>query len=133
MGEVASQTANTKPPTLDPSIVEELKQWPPCRPLDDVPFRHEVEEAIRALANRKAVKPDGLQAELLKVLAEERKFNTLGKFHDIAVAAWRGGGVPQGLVKVVHLFSRWLHFSIEALFSVEYDVYSFTAIVKTRY
>ena len=42
---------NTKSPTLDPSIVDELKQSPPCRPLDDVPSRYEVEEAIRALAN----------------------------------------------------------------------------------
>ena len=45
---------STKSPTLDPSIVDELKQWPPCRPLDDVPSRYELEEAIRALANRKA-------------------------------------------------------------------------------
>ena len=58
---------NTKSPTLDPSIVNELKQWPSCRPLDDVPSRYEAEEAIRALANRKAVGPDGLPAELLKV------------------------------------------------------------------
>ena len=58
---------NTKSPTLDPSIVDELKQWPPCRPQDDVPSRYEVEEAIRALANRKAVGPDGFPAELLKV------------------------------------------------------------------
>ena len=70
---------NTKSPTLDPSIVDELKQWPTCRPLDDVPSRHEVEEAIRALANREAVGPDGLSAELLKVLADERELNTLGK------------------------------------------------------
>ena len=55
---------NTKSPTLDPSIVDELKRWPPCRPLDDVPSRYEVEEAIRALANRKAVGLDGLPAEL---------------------------------------------------------------------
>ena len=82
---------NTKSPTLDPSIVGELKQWPPCRPLDDVPSRYEVEEAIRALANRKAVGPDGLPAELLKVLADEEEFNTLGNFHDIIVAVWRGG------------------------------------------
>ena len=54
---------NTKSPTLDPSIVDELKQWPPCRPLDDVPSKYEVEEAIRALANRKVVGPDGLPAE----------------------------------------------------------------------
>ena len=77
---------DTKLPTLDPSIADELKQWPPCRPLDDVPSRYEVEEAIRALANRNAVGPDGLPAELLKVLADEGELNTLGKFHDIIVA-----------------------------------------------
>ena len=80
---------NTKPPTLDPSIVDELKQWPPCRPLDDVPSRYEVEEAIRALANRKAVGPDGLPAELLKVLADG-ELNTRGKFHRRCVEGrWR--------------------------------------------
>ena len=86
---------DTKSPTLDPSIVDEPKQWPPCMPLDDVPSRYEAEEAIRALANRKAVGPNGLPAELLKVLADEGEFDTLGKFHDIIVAVWRGGGVPQ--------------------------------------
>ena len=97
---------NTKSPTLDPSIVDELKQWPPCRPLDDVPSRYEVEEAIRALANRKAAGPDGFPAELLEVLADEGELNTLGKFHDIIVAMWRGGGVPQqwkgATIKVLH-------------------------------
>ena len=64
---------NTKWRTLGPSIVDELKQWPPCRLLDDVPSRYEVEEAIRALANRKAVGPDGLPAELLKVFGRRSK------------------------------------------------------------
>ena len=77
---------NTKSPTLDPSIVDELKQCPPYRPPDDVPFRYEVEEAIHALANRNAVGPDGLPAELLKVLADEGELDTLGKFRDITVA-----------------------------------------------
>ena len=86
---------STKSPTLDPSIVDELKQWPPCRPQDDVPSSYEVEEAIRALANRKAVGPDGLPAGLLQVLADEGELSTLGKFRDIVVAVWRGGGVPQ--------------------------------------
>ena len=44
--------------------------------------------------------------------------------------AGRGGGT--GLVKVVKLILQWIHFSIEALFLVEYDVYLFTAKVKTR-
>ena len=47
------------------------------------------------MANRKAVAPDGLPAELLKALADEGELNTLGKFHDIIVAVWRRGGVPQ--------------------------------------
>ena len=95
----------TKSPTLDPSIVDELKQWPPCRPLDDVPSRYEVEGEIRALANRKAVAPDGLPAELLTVLADG-ELKTLGKFHDTIVAVWRVGGVPHlwknSTIKVLH-------------------------------
>ena len=97
---------NNKSPTLHPSIVDELKQWPPCRPLDDVTSSYEVEEAIRALANREAVGPDGLPAELLKVLADEGELNTLGGFHAIIVAVWRGGGVPHqwkySTIKVLH-------------------------------
>ena len=58
-------------------------------PLDDVPCRHEVEEAFRAMANRKAVETDGLPAGLLKTLA-----HTLVNFCDIVVAVWSGGDVP---------------------------------------
>ena len=58
------------------------------------------------MANRKAVGPDGLPAELLKGLADEGQFNTLGKFNDIIVAVWRGGGVPQqwkyATIRVLH-------------------------------
>ena len=86
---------NTKSPTLDPSIVDVLKQCPPRRPLDDVPSRYEVEQAIRAFVNRKAISPDGLPAKLLKVLSDEGELDTLGKFNDIIDAVLRGGGVPQ--------------------------------------
>ena len=79
--------------TLDPRIVDELKQWPPCSPLVDVPSMYEVEEAIRALANRKAVGPDVLPAKLLKVLADTGQSNTIGNFHDTIVVCvvgrWR--------------------------------------------
>ena len=65
-----------------------------------------MEEAIRALANRKAVGPDGLQAELLKVFADEGGLNTLGKFNDTIVAVWRESGAPQqrkySTIKVLH-------------------------------
>ena len=90
--------------------MDELQQWPPCRPLDDVLSRYEVEEAIRALANRKAGGPDGLPAELLKVLADERELDMLGKLHDIIVAMWRGGGVPQ----------QWKDATIKALHKKKY-------------
>ena len=82
---------NTKSLTFDPSIVDELKQWPPCRPLNDVPSRYEVEEAIRALANPKAVEPDGLPAELLKGLADEGEFNTLQATYTISLSLCGGG------------------------------------------
>ena len=95
---------NTKSPTLHPTIVGELKTWLPCRPPDDVPSRYEVEKAIRALANRKAVGLDGLPAELLKV-ADEGESDTLGKFQEVIVAVWRGGGVPQ----------QWKYATIKAL------------------
>ena len=61
---------------------------------------------VRALASRKAVGPDGLPAELLKVLADEGHLNILGKFHDIIVAVWRGGGVPQ----------QWKYATIKVLY-----------------
>ena len=58
------------------------------------------------MANRKAIGPDGLPAELLKVLTDEGELNTPGMFHDIIVAVWRGGGVPQqwkyATIKVIH-------------------------------
>ena len=53
------------------------------------------EEATRALANRKAIGPDGLPAELLKVLADVGELYTVGKLNDIIAAVWRGGGVTQ--------------------------------------
>ena len=67
-----------------------------------------VEGAIRAWANRKVVGPDGLPAELLKVLADEEELDTLGKFHDISVAVWRGGSVPQ---------QQWKRATITVLYS----------------
>ena len=41
------------------------------------------------------VRPDGLPAELLKVLANEGELDTLGTFHEITVAVWSEGGVPR--------------------------------------
>ena len=54
----------------------------------------------------KAVGPDDLPAELLNVLRDEGELDTLGNFHEIIVAVWRVGGVPQqwkyAKIKVLH-------------------------------
>ena len=62
---------STESPTVDQTIVGQLKTWPPCKLLDHDPSRHEVQEVIRAMAIRKAVGPDDLPIELLKVLTDE--------------------------------------------------------------
>ena len=54
-----------------------------------------MEEAIRAMANNKAVGPDGLPVELLKVLVDEGDSDNLASFYEIVVAVWRRGRVPQ--------------------------------------
>ena len=59
-----------------------------------------------ALTNGKAVGPDDLPAEILESLADEHNLNTLGRFHDIIVAGWMGGGVRQdwkyATIKALH-------------------------------
>ena len=49
------------------------------------------------------------------------------RFRNIA-----GRGGKRGLVKLVNLILRWIHFSIETSFLVENDVYLYTARVETR-
>ena len=97
---------NPKSPTLDSTITDELKIWPTCSPLDDVPSRYEVEEAIRAMADRKALGSDGLPVELLKVLVDEGDSDNLGNFYAIVVVMWRRGRVLHQLkdatIKVLH-------------------------------
>ena len=65
-----------------------------------------MEEAIRAIANRKAVGPDGLPVELLMVLVDERDSDNLASFYEVVVAVWRRGRVPQqwkdATIKVLH-------------------------------
>ena len=73
-------------PTLDPGVVRKVKQWPTCVPLDDTPSSLEVEEAITGMANRKAVGPDGLPAEVIKLFLDGDK-GLLHYFHDIISAA----------------------------------------------
>ena len=68
---------------------------PPCIPLDDSPSIFEVEETIKSMPNRKAVGPDELLAELLKLILDEDGYcnrHVLELFHDI-VMSYGGAGV----------------------------------------
>ena len=84
---------DTRSPTVDSIIVDELKQRPPCRTLEDVPSRYKVDKAICALANRKPVGPDGLSAELLNGLADEGELNTPRYHRRCVEGRWRAAPI----------------------------------------
>ncbi|CAB1118029.1 unnamed protein product [Ectocarpus sp. CCAP 1310/34] len=75
---------NTKSPTIDLHAADKVKRWPTCVPLDDIPSLLEVEEAVREMANRKAVGPDDLPAELIKLFLDGDQ-GLLREFHAIVV------------------------------------------------
>ncbi|CAM9642389.1 unnamed protein product [Pylaiella littoralis] len=85
---------NTKSPTLDPRVVDKIEPWPQCVPLDDIPLLFEVEEAIRGMANRKAVGLNDLPAELIKLFLERDQV-LLRQFYRIIINIWQSGRVPQ--------------------------------------
>lgn len=70
---------NITSPTLDSIIVDEFKARPPFIPLGDVPPRYEVEEAIRAMVNRRAVGLDGLPVETPEGPSRPGRFRTPGE------------------------------------------------------
>lgn len=56
-----------KSTTLDSAIIELIDQRPICVCLADEPSTKELMEAVKKLDNRKALGPDHLRAELLKL------------------------------------------------------------------
>eukprot|EP00752_Nemacystus_decipiens_P018192 g16322.t1 len=92
---------STKSPTLDPRVVDKIKQWPTYAPLDDIPSLLEVEEAIRGMANSKTVGPDDLPAETgevpqqwkdatIKVLFKKGDPLECGNYRGISLVAHAG-------------------------------------------
>ena len=83
-------------PRLGLNIAEGLGQWPENMPLGVQPTMQELTDAIRSLANGKAVGPDGVSVELFKI--------TLNG--DLVVFIWGGGEVlPQwkdAIIMVLH-------------------------------
>lgn len=69
-------------------------EWPTCVPIDDVPSVLEVEEAVRCMANTKAVGPDDSSAELTKLCLDGDHF-LFWKCRFVIVVTWQLGEVPQ--------------------------------------
>ena len=96
---------NAKSARLDPSIAEGLDQWPENMPLGVQPTIQELTDAIRSLANGKAVGPDGVTVELFKITLNGDP-TLRGRLLYIVVRIWRGGEVPQqwkdAIIMVLH-------------------------------
>ena len=79
---------------LDPDIPERLPQHPVTSTFGIEPTEKDIVTAMKVMANAKAVGPDGLPAELLKLgLQQDRTI--LLEFHRLTTLTWREGKVPQ--------------------------------------
>ena len=88
---------NSESPTLNPDVVEQVTQRPTMRAtrrLATVPDLEEVRVATKGLANWKAVGPDRLGAELLKIDDDDEPV-VLEHLRAIFVEVWNGGEMPQ--------------------------------------
>ena len=97
---------NTTSVTLNRTIIEGLSQKPIALSLGDPPVVSETKKALRSMANGKAMGPDELPVELLKLGLSDSSHEILLPFHDIIVAVWMTGEVPQewkdATIKVLH-------------------------------
>ena len=85
---------NAKPDMLDLDIPKRLPQYPVASALGIAPTEEEIATAMKAMANEKAVGPDALPAELLKLgLQQDRAI--LLELHRLTTLIWREGKVLQ--------------------------------------
>eukprot|EP00752_Nemacystus_decipiens_P015185 g13521.t1 len=88
---------NSKSPTLNPDVVEQVAQRPTTRAtrrLAAVSDPEEVEAASKGLGSWKAVGPDLLAAKLLKVDGDDEPM-VLERLRAVFVEVWNGGEMPQ--------------------------------------
>ena len=97
---------NAKSDMLDPDIPKKLPQQPVASALGIEPMEEVIVRAIKAMANAKAVGPDGLPVELLNLgLQEDRTI--LLELHRLTTLIWREMKVPQqpwkdAVITVIH-------------------------------
>ena len=78
---------NSKSGMLDPDIPKRLPQHPVASALGIEPTEEEITSAMQAMANAKAVGPDGLPAELLK-LGRQQDRTILLDLHRLTTLIW---------------------------------------------
>ena len=90
---------------LDLKIPKRLPQHPAASALRIEPTEKEIATAMKAMANEKAVGPDGLPAELLK-LGLQQDQTILLELHRLTTLIWREGKAPQrwkdAVITVLH-------------------------------
>ena len=96
---------NSKSDMLDPHIPKRLPQHLVASALGIEPMEDEIATAMKAMTNAKAVGPDGLPAELLKLgLQQDRTI--LLELHRLTTLIWREGKTPQqwkdAVITVLH-------------------------------
>ena len=95
---------NSKSDKLKLDIIEELPQWPITHALGVEPTENEL-IGLRSMANAKAVGPDELPVELLK-LGINKYPTVLRVFHGVIKRVWHQREVPQRwrdtVIKVLH-------------------------------
>ena len=84
---------NAKSNMFDPDIPKRLPQHPVVCALGIEPTEEETAPAIKVMTTAKAVGPDGLTAELLK-LGLERDRTILLELHRLPTLIWREGKAP---------------------------------------
>ena len=84
---------NSKSDKIDADISKRLPQHPVASALGIEPTEEEIATAMKAMANAKAVGPDDLPAELLKLgLQQDRTI--LRELHRLTILIWHQGKVP---------------------------------------
>ena len=85
---------NSKSDMLDADITKRLPQHPVASALGIEPTEEEIATAMKEMANAKAVGPDSLPAELLKLGLQQDRI-ILRELHRLTILIWRQGKVPQ--------------------------------------
>ena len=85
---------NANSDNLNPYVAAEVPQQPTAHTLGDEPTIEEVAAALRSMGNSKAVGPDELPVELLK-LGLHHNPTFFREFHEIIIRVWRERKVPQ--------------------------------------